>query len=488
VFGLRKIVLIGLWILVGLTILPSTNALSEVVVTSDNSADYAVAQVLAWKLTTNLLITPWGSLSSEVELEVDSRRPTVIYVVGGSAAVPNAESVFGAYGVRVIRLGGKNREETSLSVAQGFPEKIGFPVYYREKKAVVLDGYDTVALEDAVTLGKNQSATIIFFRNNDVLAGEKLSNAGITDVTIIPNPSFGDETRSLINSSGILISETTRDVKKAAHDMIDSAESEITKANELVKTIKDGPSLAGARLIVESEIELIQAKEFLENENYKEAFSHASASEIAAIRATIIYGGRSQGELLELTSQGLADIHSAANKLKSYNKGIYEVKEELKKTAATFGVGLPISTDFDIEIFIRRVEVPNYTKSEVMNAEQEIFNHVGAVFTRNVGQSVNVEIHDRADNKDAVDWVEQSSEWESTTLMGYPARIKRITYTVTDKKNEEVFLRVAVGKYGVFSRFTQSVGGYDDLLPLEEAQKIVEEVTSEVIRAIEETI
>ena len=72
--------------------------------------------------------------------------------------------------------------------------------------------------------------------------------------------------------------------------------------------------------------------------------------------------------------------------------------------------------------------------------------------------------------------------------MGYPASKKSITVPVSDNINQEIFMRVAVGKLGIFTKFTQSVRKSDaDTLLLHPlvAQEMVEQVTGEVIKEIE---
>ena len=108
-------------------------------------------------------------------------------------------------------------------------------------------------------------------------------------------------------------------------------------------------------------------------------------------------------------------------------------------------------------------------------------------------ENVKVELFIRADEADAISWVRlkefandtESRNWNSATFLGYPASFKKITFSVSDRHSEEIFLRVAVGNIGVFSKFTQSLANSVPLTPMDEAQAMVEEVSSQVILALE---
>ncbi|MFQ5901804.1 MAG: hypothetical protein ACE5IH_09645 [Thermodesulfobacteriota bacterium] len=440
-----------------------------VILTSDNTADYAVARVWAEKIGAGLVTTPWGSMTSDAVSGVISSGASVVYVVGGSVAVPNAEEELKGYGLSIIRVGGANREETSLLVAERFSAA----------RAVVLDGYDSAAMEDAVTVGKVEGSPIVFLHRGDADAGTKLRRTGIGEITLIPNPALEDDVRDSIKNAGIKITELTRAVKNAVQEAIDLAEERINDTEALVRSIKDGPSLAAARLLVEAKIRLSQAKEAFTDGNYKEAFINVITSKEASSYASSIYNGRYAGRILDMVDQANTDISTM---------DVSGAKDALRNTGAPYGIGVPVPPVVDLAAYM--VDIPGYTKSRV---EAGIEYDMRAKYTKKVGQSVNVEIYKRADEGDAIKWVEQvkfapgveSRDWESTTLMGYSASMKRINYTITDKKSQEVYLRVAVGNLGIFSKFTQSVGLYDNLTPLEEAQAMVEEVTEAVIKTIE---
>jgi putative cell wall-binding protein len=444
---------------------------SVVILTSDNAADYAVARVWAEKIGADLVVTPWGSMTSEAVSEVVFSQATIVYVVGGAVAIPNAEGELTGYDKTVIRVGGANRQETSLSIA----EKFG------ATRAVVLDGYDTAAMEEAVTLGIAESTPIIFLHRDDSGFGTTLRRVGIGDVTLISNPSITEEVKDSIRTAGIKFTEPFKDKRRSAQKMIDLAESRINETEDLVISIKDGPTLAAAKLLVESKIMVSQAQGAFTDGNYKDAFIQAAVSEEFVTYASLIYNGRYPGSILDAVASANADISSV---------GVSGAKDALRDRGAPYGVGLPVPQTIDLATYM--VDIPGYTKSDV---HEGIEYDMTAKYTKGYDRSVRVELYKRADESDAIKWVEQivftpgmaSEDWESTTFMGYPTNMKQINYPGTDKINQEIYLRVAVGNLGVFTKFTQSVNSREPhlLIPQEEAQAMVDEVTAEIIKSIE---
>ena len=76
----------------------------------------------------------------------------------------------------------------------------------------------------------------------------------------------------------------------------------------------------------------------------------------------------------------------------------------------------------------------------------------------------------------------ESRDWHDTTIDGYQANIKAVgPFFISDSKENQVFLRVAVGNVGIQTRFTQRVNKNMELTPLEEMEAMVREVTSAII-------
>ncbi len=142
------------------------------------------------------------------------------------------------------------------------------------------------------------------------------------------------------------------------------------------------------------------------------------------------------------------------------------------------------------------VDSPGYSKSQV--GDQACFEicDMGAKYFKEGSSppmSVLVEIYLQSDQSAAEAWVKtikfgnttESRNWELTTFKGYPASQKAVEFTVTDRKNEEVFMRVAVGNVGVLAKFTQTTTMGGKLTPLDEAKASVEEVTAAIVSALE---
>ena len=93
----------------------TVHASTTVVLTSDNEADLAVANVLADTIGAKVIVTPWGTLSDDAIAEIEASGATEVYVIGGEIAVPDVEEKIK---ITVKRFAGKDRYETSALVAK----------------------------------------------------------------------------------------------------------------------------------------------------------------------------------------------------------------------------------------------------------------------------------------------------------------------------------------------------------------------------------
>ncbi len=109
-------------------------------------------------------------------------------------------------------------------------------------------------------------------------------------------------------------------------------------------------------------------------------------------------------------------------------------------------------------------------------------------------KSVKVEFYIQSSSAAAVTWAQEthfanqsadSRNWELTTFMGYPANKKSLSgIIISDSKEAQVFLRVAVGNVGIQSQTSQRVNKYSELTPQEELEAMVDEVTAAVISSM----
>jgi hypothetical protein len=458
-----------------LLLLPGVGAQGKVaILTSDHAADHAVSKVWADKIGAALVVTPWGELSGGAMDDLKFSQADLVYIVGGEVAIPGAIDEIERYDWTVISIGGADRQETSLNVAERFGAS----------RAVVLDGYDTVEMEDAVTLGTAEGTPIIFFHRGDTEFGNLLGGMGISDVNLISNPALDEAIKTSLSQAEIDITDIKRDEKEKAKKMLDIAEGQINDTELNVRSIKDGTTLAGSSLLMEAGIKLSQGNSAFKSNNYGEAFIFAIEAEELANYAEAIFTGRIQGRISGIVAQADFEIQRV---------GVAEAKENLKVRGAPYGIEIPVPPIIDLATML--VDIPGYNKSVEQGSGLGFEYDIVGKYTKEVGQTVNVEIYEQQSEVDAIEWVEitqyseeESRDWENTTFLGYPASLKSVTVPVSDNINQEVFMRVAVGKIGVFTKFTQSVRKTDvDTLLLHPlvAQGMVEEVTRAVIEEIE---
>ena len=106
-------------------------------------------------------------------------------------------------------------------------------------------------------------------------------------------------------------------------------------------------------------------------------------------------------------------------------------------------------------------------------------------------KSVKVEFYIQPSSTAAIDWAHEihfanqsadSRNWVLTTFMGYPAAKKSLSnIVISDNKESQVYLRVAVGNVGIQSQISQRVSKYSELTPQPELEAMVDEVTAAVI-------
>jgi len=418
--------------------------------------------------------TSWGEFSSGALSEIISTGASLVYIIGGETAIPGAESKLKKQGISVVQISGADRMETSLKVAERFGAA----------RAVAVYGYDLTAMDDALTLASAETLPVVFYGSADAGFGNSLARMGIGRLELIESPALDTIVSDSIYSAGITTSEITRDTKNTVEAMLDLVRSRIDEAGVLVRSIKDAETLAAAGLIVDAKINMQSAESSFKAGKYADAFKSAVSAEESASYAIAVYSGRAQGRITEAVEA--ADLGIA-------QKGVAVVKEDLRAVGAPYGVGIPVPILIDFSTYL--VDIEGYNKSvEIGTGLGFDYDTVGK-YTRAVGQTVMVELYEQDSESSAIEWAKltkfyetESKDWMNTTFMGYPASKKSITVPVSDNMNQEVFLRVAVGRLGIFTKFTQSVRKSDiDTLLLHPlvAQAMVEGVTGEVIKEIE---
>ncbi|NJE10380.1 cell wall-binding repeat-containing protein [Thermococcus sp. MAR1] len=136
-------ILAAFLILGGAFLIPEVQAEGMVILVSDNPADYAGAKVLSLAAGGTIVTTPWGRFDENLLGKVLSARPGEVVVVGGPLAVPaNYSEVLEAKGIKVTRIAGKDRAETSEMLLNWIIDS-----GYKPKGDVYLvDGWDEGAI------------------------------------------------------------------------------------------------------------------------------------------------------------------------------------------------------------------------------------------------------------------------------------------------------------------------------------------------------
>ena len=474
-FVKKNIRLIAFVILALFLLIPLANAQDEIIViTSDNQGDLAVASVWANKIGASLVITPWGELAKNAIDEVLLSPAEIVYVVGGKTAVPDVEGKIGNSKL-IIRVGGVNRGETSLLVAERFGGK----------RAVLVHGYDTPSIGDAKTIGRAENIPVILVNPRDASLGTTLNELEITEATLIQNLAISDNFTDSLKISGILLNVIEKNPKDLVQKMLINVGNAISESELLVRTIREGETLAAARFIVESKILLAEAQDFYDNRNYEKSFESLAEAEQLANYASYIYNGRIKGQIEDAVSTADADILAI---------GVTENKENLRNQGGIYGIALPVPQSVELDSYL--VDIEGYSKNIELGTGLGYSPDISATYKHTGGQNVKVEIFVQPDVNTALTWVENivfspglvSEGWVRTEFMGYLANRKSRSYEVSDNSNQDVFLKVAVGELGIFASFSQSVRKSDAsrlLIPIDDASSMTDEVTKEIIITVE---
>jgi len=159
----RKKLLIFTALLLGsILFFPGSMAAPQAILVSDNPADYAAAKAVSSAMGVPVLTTPWGRFEGEVLEKLLSLNPGEVLIIGGPVAVVETYSeALGNKGVKVERIWGKDRAETSERVTNWL---IG---NHRPKGDLYLvDGWDEGAI---LYILENENAIILALPHHDLV-------------------------------------------------------------------------------------------------------------------------------------------------------------------------------------------------------------------------------------------------------------------------------------------------------------------------------
>ena len=163
------------------SLLAPVNALRTVVLVSDNPADMAIARAVAETSGGVLVVSPWGANNEEVLRKVLSLKPGSVIIIGGSVAVPtNYETVLKEKDVKVTRIAGKDRVETS-DLALNWLVENGYKL---KGNAYILDGWDEGSI--LYTLQEDPHALILVVNPHHDLVNAIHEKTGLTKEKMAP--------------------------------------------------------------------------------------------------------------------------------------------------------------------------------------------------------------------------------------------------------------------------------------------------------------
>lgn len=160
------------------------NSSSKIIlVNQDSFADSLTASVLAERMNVPILLTDSKNLSPEVLLEMQRLKTSEVLILGGKSAVSNnVEEKLKSMKVKVERLAGEDRYETSALVAEKVYKMSG-----HNKGAIIASGEDYPDALAIAPVAARDSQPILLVKNNEM--PEKIEDIlvynSVKDVTIV---------------------------------------------------------------------------------------------------------------------------------------------------------------------------------------------------------------------------------------------------------------------------------------------------------------
>lgn len=287
-----------------------------ILVSGESAYDALSATALASKLNAPILLTPAGKLDPSTASALVTLGAKTIYIVGGTGAVsqPIRDGLIKS-GHNLVELGGKDRYDTNINVANYLVETIGLSA----SKVLMTGGMN---FPDALSVAPVAAAEqeILLLVNNGNAAANTATNKFVKDnsstVTVIG-------TKNLVSDSELAEPGATRvngGSNRYATNMIVNSyfATKLNKDTIYVATAAGfADALVGATAAGVTKSPLI----LIDTEN-----STATATGIAYIKslapktAVNIVGGTGV-----ITPKTLSDINIAANNLQTYPAGTYQL-------------------------------------------------------------------------------------------------------------------------------------------------------------------
>lgn len=346
----------------------SAYAQEDIVLSSDDPADQAIGEILAQRLNTTLVTTPWGTLSEGAVTKIEESNATRVLVVGGKVAVPDVEETVD---MDIKRLAGKDRYHTSALAAS---------LWNSSGEAIVVEGRDEQAIKEALKEARQQGAPLLFAMNDHIPeeVREKLRELKVRKARFIPSPNMNasDIREEMEEEEVEEVQESEVDFEERAREAVKDAEEAVAEAEFNVSNATGPGEMAAANLLTNAREHLKKAESALNQSKYGRAFGLATAAKHEAkaasrIRERIVVGYYKE-EVEE--AEGLIEKHglerarealeSARERMEEEEESEEEGEEEVDEMAD--------SLEKKLEILEKREEKLEEAREKVEEAREKV--------------------------------------------------------------------------------------------------------------------
>ncbi len=275
----------------------------QVILVSDNVADYALAKIVEKKLGYEVVKTPWGKYEEEVLNKIINLNPSVVVIIGGPVAVPELyEKKLLELNITVKRIYGENRIETAIKVAK----------FLNLTNVVIVNGYDPLSIRKALDLAMREDCMLIFIKQEIPSEVRKMLEVA--------------KRKLLIKTPGVNITEEEveiieEDLYNKTLNLIEYVKERISEIKERLKNeTNKGIYIAVDRVLKNAEKVLNESIERLEDKKLQAAYNLAISA---------MYMVEAAERILERAQlEKFGEIFR--EELKELRKELMEMKKELK--------------------------------------------------------------------------------------------------------------------------------------------------------------
>jgi hypothetical protein len=283
-----RFLLFAILILFSLTCPVQAQDSPDAILSSNNPADQAQASLLSNHLSIPVVASPWGVLKNDSILELISLNSSSIYVIGGEAAIPNAENSLLEKGISIKkRFNGSDRYETAALVALEWGNV---------STVVVAYGYDEEGMNTAISRAELEGAPLILVPKEHLPSQSKNTISILSPKTVILTPSPDMIQNFLLfdlKDLNAKIEFAVQDHETKTHNLIKISNSTLIEADAVNFTFTPDENtedvLSG--LLKESRAHLESAEEAFRKKMFNLAFTQAVLSKFKAENSNRIKNG-----------------------------------------------------------------------------------------------------------------------------------------------------------------------------------------------------